>query len=155
MLNYPRRLSFSNKPDSIISSSCRPKVGARRRLRREQGAAFEYCGHVDDAQHLRRHAVLCGARGGAASRTCAARISGALGAWRTSCSLARRRNTASFNPMAAMYKVASDGDPVPMLPQGGHSTDAADFVATCSRRDAARRPTAAALLDHPHLATAR
>jgi serine/threonine protein kinase len=55
------------------------------------------------------------------------------------------------NPMAAMYKVASDGDAVPMLPEVGHSTDPADFVATCCRREAARRPTAAALLDHPWL----
>jgi serine/threonine protein kinase len=57
-------------------------------------------------------------------------------------------NYGVVNPMAAMYKVASDGDAVPVLPDG-HSTDAADFVATCCRRDAARRPTAAALLDHP------
>jgi serine/threonine protein kinase len=53
------------------------------------------------------------------------------------------------NAMAAMYKVASDGDAVPMLPEVSHSTDAADFVATCCRRDVAHRPTAADLLDHP------
>jgi serine/threonine protein kinase len=58
-------------------------------------------------------------------------------------------NSGVVNPMAAMYKVASDGDAVPILPAVGHSTDAADFVATCCRRDAARRPTAAALLGHP------
>jgi serine/threonine protein kinase len=38
-----------------------------------------------------------------------------------------------------------------MLPQVGHSTDAADFIATCCRREATRRPTAAALLDHAWL----
>jgi serine/threonine protein kinase len=60
-------------------------------------------------------------------------------------------NYGIVNPMAAMYKVASDGDAVPMLPEVGHSTDAADFVATCCSRDAARRSTAAALPDHPWL----
>jgi hypothetical protein len=54
--------------------------------------------------------------------------------------------------MAAMYKVASDGDAVPMLPEVGHQLDGCGGLRSYVLQEGrGPLPTAAALLDHPWL----
>lgn len=54
------------------------------------------------------------------------------------------------NPMAMMYHVASDDDAVPTLPDDASVSDACrDFLAAMVQRDAPKRLTARALLQHP------
>jgi serine/threonine protein kinase len=55
------------------------------------------------------------------------------------------------NPMAIMYRVASDDEAVPTLP-ASFSPEARNFLELCCCRSPQHRPTAAEMLTHPWLA---
>ena len=55
-----------------------------------------------------------------------------------------------FQPIAAMYAIGNEEEPVPELP-AEYSKEACDFVRLCLVRDPDQRPSASQLLEHAFL----